>query len=302
MLILANTTDKLSLITPFAVSLDVVVTYVDRTTSSGAVGTAAATRTEISTASTTDICAAPSSGVHRKVSSISVRNQSSSGWEPTLFLIVYNANGTLYDFHEAYLLPGEVFTYDEDHGFEVRRNYPNELQHHIVETDTRNIATTLVPIRGTASNPLHTVGKTWVNNDPLASNYIGFFAAFCVDTAITTTGPTITPIRGDGGTNSYRHGGILNATRSATAATVMSVSADGLETEVTFGTGIVGASTPAFGFLFGGGCILDAIPTLNRCTLALGLSSEVGNSAVLAHFGTWMEVFGSDSKPVLILF
>ena len=103
MLNLALTTDKLSLITGQAKTIDVHASYVDDVSDTFTPGKQ---NTAISTATTTDIVAAPASGV-RNVKFISIRNKDAASCDVT---VQYNANGTLYELMKCTLATMEELT------------------------------------------------------------------------------------------------------------------------------------------------------------------------------------------------
>jgi hypothetical protein len=114
MLQLAATTDKLQLTTSAAVNVDVHCSYVDHTLSSDNVE-GNRQNTAISTATTTDILAAPGSGVVRRVKALTIRNKSNS--TAVTVTAVFDANGTDYALHAETLQPGETLQYTEELGF-----------------------------------------------------------------------------------------------------------------------------------------------------------------------------------------
>lgn len=105
MLNLILTTDKLSVITSAAVTVDTHASFVDVDTGTGGVFTPGKQNTAISTATTTDVVASPSSGQVRNVKWISIRNKDATN--PTDITIQFNANGTLYQLYKVTLLKGE---------------------------------------------------------------------------------------------------------------------------------------------------------------------------------------------------
>lgn len=116
MLILANTTDKLQLVTGAAVTVDVHASYADHTTATDDV-VANRQNTAITTATTTDIVAAPGSGVVRNIKTLHVRNKhATSSVDVT---VVYDQNGTDFELHKVTLLAGETLEYIEGIGFFV---------------------------------------------------------------------------------------------------------------------------------------------------------------------------------------
>lgn len=112
MILLTTTTDKLDLITGTAADLDVHASWMDY--SSGTV-TPGRTNTAITTATTTDVVAAPASSTQRNVKKINVRNKDSA--DATDVTIRFNQNGTAFELHKARLAPGDVLQYIDGVGW-----------------------------------------------------------------------------------------------------------------------------------------------------------------------------------------
>lgn len=112
MLNLVLTTDKLSLITSAAATVDVHASFADL---SGATVTPGKQNTAITTATTTDIVAAPGASTVRNVKTLHFRNKHAS--LATDVTVQYNANGTLYELHKVTLATGAALEYIEGIGF-----------------------------------------------------------------------------------------------------------------------------------------------------------------------------------------
>jgi hypothetical protein len=120
MLQLATTTDKLQLVTSAAATVDVHCSYVDHTLSNDNVE-GAKQNTAITTATTTDILAAPASAAVRRVKVLTVRNKHAS--VSCVVTVVFDQNGTDYELHQEFLPPGASLQYMEGFGF--FRTLPN---------------------------------------------------------------------------------------------------------------------------------------------------------------------------------
>lgn len=116
MIILALTTDKLQLVTGQAVTVDVHCSFADHTTSTDNI-VCGKQNTAISSATTTDILAAPSSGDIRNLKTLNARNKHAT--DSVTVTIVYDANGTDYELHKVTLAAGEALEYVEGVGFFV---------------------------------------------------------------------------------------------------------------------------------------------------------------------------------------
>lgn len=115
MIVLTATTDKLQLVTGAAASLDVSAFFVDRDQSTGAVGAADRQLTAITTATTTDIVAAPASGKTRNVKQLHVRNKHATA--PCDVTVLFDANATDYEIYKVTLRAGDALEYIEGVGF-----------------------------------------------------------------------------------------------------------------------------------------------------------------------------------------
>lgn len=117
MIILPATTDKLQLITGQAGALDVHVSFTDLPAGASPVVVPGKQNTAITTATTTDILAAPAASTFRNAKTINVRNaHASTSMDVT---VQFNQNATLFTLHKVTLRPGEVLQYIEGVGFFV---------------------------------------------------------------------------------------------------------------------------------------------------------------------------------------
>jgi hypothetical protein len=114
MILLANTTDKLQLITSAAVTVDVHCSYIEMDATTFAVDGAGRQNTAISTAATTDILAAPGSSTYRNLKQMTARNKGAAAVDVT---VQYNQNATLFELHKVTLNAGEMLEFVEGVGF-----------------------------------------------------------------------------------------------------------------------------------------------------------------------------------------
>jgi hypothetical protein len=112
-MIFSATTDKLQLTTSTTAGIDVLVNYADMDTTTKAV-TVGRQLTKITTATTTDIMAAPASGFSRKYTHISISNVHAS--TSNTLTLIYDANATDYTIESATLAAGERMSYAEGRG------------------------------------------------------------------------------------------------------------------------------------------------------------------------------------------
>lgn len=169
MIFLSATTDKIQLVTSAAVTVDVHASWTDL--ASGTV-TPGRTNTAITTATTTDIVGSPAASTVRNVNKLNIRNKhASSSVDVT---VVFDQNGTDFEFHKATLAAGEVLQYIEGVGwFKVTVATPN-VQLVTLAADQSNSTTT----------PTEVTGLTAVTG---VGNYV--FEYFLItQSAATTTG------------------------------------------------------------------------------------------------------------------
>jgi hypothetical protein len=116
-ILLVNTTDKLQLVTGTAADIDAHVDFADASQADPPVvqGSMGRQNTAITTATTTDILAAPAASETRKVKFISIRNKDTA--DSTDVTVVYDQNGTDFDLFKCNLAPGDTLQYIEGVGF-----------------------------------------------------------------------------------------------------------------------------------------------------------------------------------------
>lgn len=132
MINLVNTTDKLQLITSTAAALDVVASWTDYSgTSTFSPGRSLSA---ISSATTTDVVAAPASSTTRNIKTVTIRNKDAS--LSSVVTAQYNANGTLYEIDKRTLNPGDQLQYLEGVGWFTTRNTNSPLANASVSDQT----------------------------------------------------------------------------------------------------------------------------------------------------------------------
>lgn len=145
MLNLADTNDKLQLVTSAAVTVDVHASFTDL---NGTTVTPGKQNTAITTATTTDIVAAPGASTVRNVKTLHARNKhASSSVDVT---VVYDDNGTDFELHKATLLAGEALEYVEGIGFfQLQAESPaNPVTVARLSADQSNSTTTPTEVTG----------------------------------------------------------------------------------------------------------------------------------------------------------
>lgn len=115
MLFLAATTDKLQLTTSTAATIDVQGNYIDANSTTGAFTGGGKQNTAISSATTTDVLAAPASATLRTLKQMTIRNKDTAlSCDVTA---VYNQNSTTFEVHKVTLGTGDTLEYIEGVGF-----------------------------------------------------------------------------------------------------------------------------------------------------------------------------------------
>jgi len=113
MLLLAATTDLISVITSTTSTIDVHASWVDNNAGTISFGK---TNTAITTATTgTTIVGSPGASTTRNAKNINIRNKDAS--IATYITVQYNANGTLYELFKTVLQAGETLSYVEGVGW-----------------------------------------------------------------------------------------------------------------------------------------------------------------------------------------
>lgn len=111
-MILDATTKKVQLVTSAAVTVDVFATWFDH---AAGVVTPGSTPTAITTATTTDIVAAPAASTQRNISEIMIRNKHASTSVDVTVLI--DVSATDYELYKTTLRAGETLEYKDGLGF-----------------------------------------------------------------------------------------------------------------------------------------------------------------------------------------
>ena len=138
-MILALTTDKFDLVTSAAVAVDVHVSYIDASNTTLAPSGGGKQNTAITTATTTDVLAAPGASTLRTVTNAVIRNKGAAAVTVTWR---FNQNGTAYEIMSMSLLGGEQMVFTQATGwFKVsqavsKRNFSTASQGPGFATDT----------------------------------------------------------------------------------------------------------------------------------------------------------------------
>jgi hypothetical protein len=269
MLLLTATTDKLQLVTSAAATVDVHASYMDHTLSSDNVE-GGRQLTAITTATTTDIVAAPASGVVRNVKALLVRNKhASTSCDVT---VVYDANGTDYELHKVTLAAGEGLEYVEGVGYFHLRN-------------TARLEKTLVTSADVVRTDTAWGDVTDLTTPILAGKTYAFFVWLIYLTNATTTGarfgvngPALTYLRLNG------VGPLLGSPTASATFTTGHAAINAVDTSAIGAQTTGSAVENAAGF---GGTI---VPSADG-TFAVRAQSEVAVAAALTiRRGSWCQI------------
>jgi len=115
---LVSTTDTLQVVSTTTATTDVLVTYADNSSGTITPGTQAS---NVTTATTTTVCAAPGASVQRAVTSVSIRNKSASTAQNVTVQVVKGGTTTV-EIISAALLVGQSLTYEDGFGWAVSSN------------------------------------------------------------------------------------------------------------------------------------------------------------------------------------
>ena len=143
MILLAATTDKLQLITGAAATVDVHVSYIDAASATLVPSGGGKQNTAITTATTTDILAAPAASTLRNLKALTVRNKHAT--VVTDVTVVYDQNGTDFELFKTSLQPGQTLEFTDELGFYVPVQGPS-LQTEYKTADSTFSVTTLADI------------------------------------------------------------------------------------------------------------------------------------------------------------
>lgn len=264
MLLLLATTDKIRLVTSAAGTLDVVASIQDKTTSSGAISSASQ-RTAITTAATTDIVAAPSSGIERNIVEITIRNKHAS--TPTDVTVLLDANGTGYEICKFTVNAGDTLEYVEGIGWFLITNEAALDRKLMVLADVTNATTSFADVTG-LSCPL------------LSGKHYNFEAMLIHRTDATTTGARFGVNIGAVPTNLALHG-VSQITSSVTAAAVgMSAMVTARDTAIvveTTGPGAVNMLCMMYGWIQPSADGIFAVRCQSEVAVANALIVEAGS-------------------------
>lgn len=139
MLLLTATTDKLQIVTSAAVQTDVHVSYMDL---SGTTVTPGRQNTTISTATTTDIVAAPGASTTRNIKEVLIHNCSATTTQTVSLL--FNQNSTVFDINDKAIKPGETYSYAEGAGWVLLTGASGPPMAYSTAAQTANAADTYI--------------------------------------------------------------------------------------------------------------------------------------------------------------
>lgn len=279
MLLLTNAgsaPDKIQLVTSAAVTVDVHASYVDASNANPPVvqgDTMGRQNTPISTATTTDIVAAPAANEIRNVKTLHIRNKhATSAVDVTL---VYDQNGTDFELHKATLRAGDMLEYIEGIGFFVITSTAKLDAKLRVASDVVNPTTSFADVTGLTCPVL--TGKHY--------NFEAHLLYVC--NATTTgarfgvNGPTMTAMRVSA---------LQTVTGSATAAALSAPVADITAVDTIVSAQTTGPANVVLGILSGW------INPSADGTFAVRCASEIAVAAGLTvKTGSWLHIWEPDA-------
>jgi hypothetical protein len=169
MLNLAATTDKLQVTTDAAQNVDVHASWGDI---SGTTVSFGKTNTAITTATTTDVVAAPGASTVRNIKTLHIRNKGSAAVTIT---VIFDQNGTDFELHKESLGAGEALSYVEGIGFFRYQPAPGDKFCKLTADLASTTVTTMANVTG-------------MNLPVLAGNYYKFKFNIIYQSAATTNG------------------------------------------------------------------------------------------------------------------
>ena len=283
MILLTNTTDKLSLVTDFTGNVKVSTIFIDRNQSSGNVGLAERQLTTITTAATTDIVAAPGATTTRKVKELRVHNANTTS--PMDVTIQYNANGLLYEYISSRLMPGDALTYAENTGFKLvtKQKFFDEIR---VMWPSSTISGEVICNGNNNAGQAHMPGFSIKGLKPFTT-YHFLFSGITISAA--TIGARVNIGRDQQSAGSVVGGGFVAITNNNVTATIVGTAADyvsGAGTLVSVGTGTLDPG----GIHFYAGTFTTS-EFGERDHVEVYLFSETSNQQVRMQQGAWYRVW-----------
>lgn len=281
MLLLASTSDLVSVVTSAAINTDVHASWVDL---NGTTVTPGRTNTAISTATTTTVVGSPASSTYRTVKTLTVRNRNASTSQDVTVKLTDGTNNM--ELIKVTLAAGEALHYDEANGFTVKDTQgriktrsdglvaasTNTINTVVLASDVTNnngTANTIADVTGLSFNvtageaywfrfviqytsAATTTGSRWSISGPLSPTSLRYKSEY----ALTTTSNTVNE-----GVSAYDSPASSNTASAATTSNRANIE----------------------GFI---------VPSANGTVIAR-FASEVSSSAIVAKAGSvlfWMRV------------
>lgn len=276
MLLLTATTDKLQLVTSSTANIDVHASYMDATQANPPVvqgDSSGRQHTAITTATTTDIVAAPAASETRNVKMLAVRNKHASSTNDVT--VVFDQNGTDFELFKATLQPGETLEFVEGIGFFVVAATRKAFYNRRVTGDVVNATTSFADVTGLTC--------------PVESGKHYNFQAHLYHKANATTsgafwavnGPTVTAMR---------LSGLDTVTGNVAAAAVAAPSADITARDTNLIVETTSSTTPVLMILSGW------MNPSAAGTFAVRFASEVAvANGITVMTGSWLQLWEPDS-------
>lgn len=287
-MILTATTDRLRIVTEQVGDIDIVVTYIDRVTSTGAVGPANRQTSNHTTVNDNGFLDPPSADTTRKVLSLTIRNAHATTSMDCR--VVFDANGTFYELHAARLYPTEMLEYNEAGGF---KKLGKETQPFSYNAVSNYIARSNNIVTGSDQNVVMVPGTARIFPKSKSMDLARRVCAFAWVTEIAgaiTTGFAIGFLAPDWPFSLTRSGSLSAVTASVTLATKATVAL------LSGGNGLTanGTSTTAGNLptIYGAalGFTETEIFNTDLDPVFFGCQSEVGGSLITVGKGSLFQV------------
>lgn len=279
MLLLASTSDLLSVVTSGAVTTDVHASWLDL---NGSTVTPGRTNTAITTATTTTVVASPIASTMRTVKTLCVRNKHASSAQTVT--VLHSDGTTIVELVQAILSAGDALCYDEHAGFTVRDLYGRVKSRSdgLVSASVNTINTVVLGSDVTNNNAsANTIADVTALSFAVTAAQKYWFRFVIPYTAAATTTGSRWSISGPGSPTllHYRSTYTLTATSNTfNSATAYDIPAASNASSLTAGNIAI-----VEGFI---------VPSGNGTVIAR-FASEVSSSAIVAKAGAtlfWMRV------------
>jgi hypothetical protein len=283
-MILTSTTDILSLNVQHDGDIDVVVTYIDRDQTTGAIGAAGRQLTNIlSLVTNAEILASPAANTYRKVQSITIRNAHASTSNDVI--VQFLDFVTLYELHAARLYPTEMLSWNEQTGWSHKCRSPKKAYDSAV-LQGGNAQSNSATAGATSALPAEL--KIPVSDVGTNVRVFGCLGLFCASSVLTTTGINVGFRVYDQALIAGRES-VMAANLSSVTASTWSAFSRATMTSTPLDQG-TGPTTECLMIVGAGASYTEAVKRGHTVVCPI-LGSEIAASAVTLAEGNWFELF-----------